>query len=182
MRFPDHNDDVAAAIAWVDDHISEFGGDPSTMMLVGHSGGAGIAAAVTADPSFLAAHDISPARLDCVVLLDSAGYDVTAAAQGPGAQLYVDAFGDDPGVWAQASPIEHVGDGPLAARVLIVTRGRVPRVAEAHAFADRVVAEGADAQVVDVSPLTHADVNNLIGTGDEIMTPLIAEELQRCRE
>lgn len=31
-------------------------------------------------------------------------------------------------------------------------------------------------------PYQHLDVNNLIDTSDEIMTPLIAEELQRCRE
>lgn len=181
VRFPDHNNDVAAAIAWIDAHIDEFGGDRSTMLLVGHSAGAGIAAAVMADPSHLAAHGITPDHLDCVVLLDSAGYDVSAAAQGPGADIYVDAFGDDPAIWARASPIEHVGDGPLPARVLIVTRGGVARVDVARTFADRNIAEGTDAHVVDVSPLTHEEVNTAIGSGDDTMTPLIAEELQRCR-
>jgi hypothetical protein len=33
-----------------------------------------------------------------------------------------------------------------------------------------------------VNPLSHADVNRLIGSGDPTMTPLITETLNRCSE
>ena len=85
-----------------------------------------LAAALTAEPSFLAGHDLDPAWLDCVVLLDSEGYEVSTMAAAN--ELYRNAFGDDPAVWVDASPSEHVGEGPLPAEILIVTRGRAERV------------------------------------------------------
>lgn len=178
VRYPDHNNDGAAALAWIETNIVTYGGDPSKVVLIGHSAGAGIAAALTTDPSFLAGHDLDPAWLDCVVLLDSEGYEVSTMAAAN--ELYRNAFGDDPAVWVDASPSEHVGEGPLPAEILIVTRGRAERVAKAQSFADQLTAAGADARVVDVSPLSHADVNNFIGAGDNVMSALMIEELATC--
>ena len=42
--YPTHNQDVAAAVAWVHDHIRDYGGDPSRIALLGHSAGAQLAA------------------------------------------------------------------------------------------------------------------------------------------
>lgn len=176
--YPDHNNDVAAALAWVDDHIADYGGDPSRVMLVGYSAGAGIAAAVMADPAYLDAHGLDPATLDCVVMLDTEGYDVAAMAAT--SEVYRNAFGDDPAVWAAASPSTHVDEGPLPARALVVTRGTARRTAKAAAFADQLAAAGVDARVVDVNPLSHAEVNRLIGSGDDVMTPLMTDELATC--
>ncbi len=178
VLYPDHNDDVAAALAWVDTHIVKYGGDPSRVALIGHSAGAGIAAALTADPSYLASHDLNPAWLDCVVLLDSEGYEVSSMAMAY--ELYRNAFGVDPAVWAEASPSEHVGEGPLPDDILIVTRGSVQRIAKARSFADRLTAAGADARVVDATPLSHAEINNFIGAGDNVMSALMIEELATC--
>ena len=180
VSFPDHNNDAAAALRWVDQNIAQHGGDPSTVMLAGHSAGAGIAASLVADPSYLAAHDLAPAWLTCTVLLDTAGYDVAAAAQGAGAEIYVAAFGSDPAGWVAASPITHVGEGPLPARALIVTRGQPARQAEAQAFTDALIAAGVDAELVDANPLTHAEVNNQIGVDGTEMTALMTTELTRC--
>lgn len=178
VRFPDHNNDVAAALAWIDGHVADFGGDPSRVMLIGHSAGAGIAAAITADPSYLAGHDLDPGWLGCVVLLDTEGYDVSAMAAT--IELYRNAFGDDPVVWADASPAEHVGEGPLPPEILIVTRGRAERIAKAQSFADQLTAAGAAVRVVDVNPLSHGDVNTLIGAGDNVMSSLMIDELASC--
>jgi len=52
--------------------------------------------------------------------------------------------------------------------------------ARAQSFADQLTAAGADARVVDVSPLSHADVNNFIGAGDNVMSALMIEELATC--
>jgi len=37
---PDHTLDAAAAVAWVIEHIDEYGGDPSNVYVSGHSAGA----------------------------------------------------------------------------------------------------------------------------------------------
>ena len=124
VAYPDHNKDAAAALGWIDRNIAAHGGDPTSAMLTGHSAGGSIAASLIADPSYLAAYDMDPSWLDCAVLLDTAGYYITTAASSAGSSdVYQPAFGTDPEVWAQASPIGHVGEGPLPANVLVVTRG-----------------------------------------------------------
>jgi acetyl esterase/lipase len=40
VRFPGFLEDCAAAVRWVSDHASEYGGDPRRIVLVGHSAGA----------------------------------------------------------------------------------------------------------------------------------------------
>ena len=65
----------------MNDEISAYGGDPDRVVLVGHSAGAGIAAAVVSDPQYLAPHGLAPDWIDCAVLLDTEGYDVAAMAE-----------------------------------------------------------------------------------------------------
>ena len=182
VAYPDFNEDVAAALAWVHDEIAGHGGDPDRVLLVGHSAGAAIAAALIADPRYLDTVGLAPAWIDCAVLLDTEGYDVAemAARDGRTGAIYRNAFGNDPSVWADASPSAHVGDGPLPGDVVIVTRGGQRRVAAAQAFARQLRFAGSHVTVADVSPLSHADVNRLIGSGDRTMTPLMADTLARC--
>ena len=78
MRFPTHDEDVAAAVAWVHDHIAEHGGDPDRIALLGHSAGAQIAASVATDPRYLGAHGLGLDALRCAGALDTEGYDVAA--------------------------------------------------------------------------------------------------------
>jgi acetyl esterase/lipase len=121
--------------------------------------------------------------LDCVVLLDGAGYDVAKATQADrSAGLYLRAFGDDPAVWADASPANHVGEGPLPSRVLVVVQGGEGRVATVRSFADQLATAGADAELANVSPLTHLEVNEQIGVPESVMTSLMTAELSRCRQ
>jgi arylformamidase len=180
VTYPDHNEDVAAAIAWVHEHIGEHGGDPSTVLLVGHSAGATIAASVAVDPTYLATHGLAPSALNCVVLLDPAGLDIAAIART--SDLYPYVFGNDPDVWRDASPPTHVGAGPLPARVLLVVRGSEHRRRGATEFADQLRRAGSDAVVADVDPRGHDELEILISSGDEVMGQLMLDELDRCAD
>jgi acetyl esterase/lipase len=53
VRFPEFIDDGAAAVAWVQQHAREFGGDPDRIVLMGHSAGAHIAAMLALDDAYL---------------------------------------------------------------------------------------------------------------------------------
>ena len=55
MRFPSFIDDGAQAVRWAVDHAAELGGDPSRIVLIGHSAGAYNAAMLALDPRYLAA-------------------------------------------------------------------------------------------------------------------------------
>ncbi|MGO1297415.1 MAG: alpha/beta hydrolase [Vibrio sp.] len=55
VRFPVFVQDGAKALAWVDDHIQEYGGDRDRIFVSGHSAGAHIGALLTADERYLKA-------------------------------------------------------------------------------------------------------------------------------
>jgi acetyl esterase/lipase len=53
VKFPVFLDDAAAAVAWVQQHAQEFGGDPRRVVLMGHSAGAHIASYLALRPEVL---------------------------------------------------------------------------------------------------------------------------------
>ena len=180
VHYPTHNEDVAAAVAWVHENIKRYGGDPRRIALLGHSAGAQIVASVAADPRYLTAHDLAPSDLGCVAPLDTEGFDV-ARMGGSGVPIYLDAFGSDPAVWAEASPLTHVTTADDVPPHLLVRRGTAGRQRLLQQYADAVAATGAPVTVVDGTGLSHADVNTRIGApGDTVMTPPLDAFLADC--
>ncbi|MEJ1965801.1 MAG: alpha/beta hydrolase [Gammaproteobacteria bacterium] len=60
VKFPDFLDDAAHAVAWVQQHAQEFGGDPHRVVLMGHSAGAYTAAYLALNREFLARRGAKP--------------------------------------------------------------------------------------------------------------------------
>jgi acetyl esterase/lipase len=54
VRFPGFLEDAAAAVRWTHDNAARFGGDPSRIVLAGHSAGAYIAVMLALDQRYLA--------------------------------------------------------------------------------------------------------------------------------
>ena len=166
---------------WLARTAPELGVDPERIALLWPLGSAlGIAAALAADPGYLAAEERTPADLACVAPLDTEGFDIgrVVAGGGPAAPLYVAVFGTDPQRWEDLSPITHVGEAELP-DLFLVTRGLPERRAAVADFADAARAGGGEVTVVDLPGFSHAAVNRRIGDPtDEVLTP----ELQRWLE
>jgi arylformamidase len=180
VRYPSHDEDVAAAVAWVHDHIASYGGDPGRIALVGHSAGAQLVAGIATDERFLGAHGLGLDALRCVAALDTEGYDITrmAAAGNP---VYLAAFGDDPATWSDASPLRHVAPGKGIPPFLVVERGTAARRRAAETFARRLRDAGVEVTIIDAAALTHGQVNSEIGApGDTVMTPPLSTFLAGC--
>ncbi len=77
-RYPGFIEDVARAVAWTKANARRFGGDPSRLFLVGHSGGAYIAAMLALEARWLAAAGLSRDDIRGVVGV-SGLYDVAPA-------------------------------------------------------------------------------------------------------
>jgi len=89
--------DVAKAIRWTREHIREYGGDPSAIVVMGHSAGAQLAALVCTDDRYLKAEGIPLSAIKACVPVDGDSYDLPmqlkAVEEGPAAS-YALAFGD----------------------------------------------------------------------------------------
>lgn len=183
VRYPDHNEDVARAVAWLFDHAEEYGLDTNRVAIMGHSAGAQIVASLTTDEHYLEDVGLGLDRIRCSFPDDTEGFDVEArvAMRNRGARLYAAIFGSDAAVQREASPIEHVEAGKDIPSMLLVERGEPARVAQLHEFADALREADVDVTIIDANGYSHMDVNRLVGsTTDPVMTEPVTAFLGDC--
>lgn len=163
---PTHVQDVASAIAWLYRNIADYGGNPDALFLIGHSAGAHLVALVSTDERYLNAEGLSLGSLKGIVCLDGAGYDISASMDdGPLlAMLCRQAFGDDPVVWEDASPITHVEAGKDIPPFLLIHAGdRQASREAASAFGGRLEEAGVEVSFFHASNKTHSSLNKDLG-------------------
>ncbi len=182
VMYPIHEQDAAAAVAWVHAHIGGYGGDPERIVLMGHSAGAHLVSLVCADESFLKAHGLPLGVIKGTVSLDTEGYDIPAhMRQQDMTGIYENAFGTDPVLWKKASPICHVASGKGIPPFLLVTRGLSARRKLCTDFAAALQHAGVEAKVVDATGYSHNEVNSRIGApGESVVTPPVMQFLSTC--
>jgi acetyl esterase/lipase len=153
-------DDVAHALAFVQQHAAEWGGDGDKVLLMGHSAGAHLVALLDAAPDRARAAGARPWL--GTIALDSAAYDVPAIMQRRHLPLYDTAFGKDPAQWTALSPLEQLhGAGPPLLAVCSSVRLDDP-CSDARRFAARAVAFERRVEV-QPQPLSHAEINATLG-------------------
>jgi acetyl esterase/lipase len=151
--------DLAAALAYVHKHASEWGGDGARIVLMGHSAGAHLAALLAADPSL--GGKSAPQPVLGTVALDSAAYDVTQIMSGRHVGLYDRAFGRDPAFWRAASPSLQVRGKPAPA-LLVCSSRRRESCDQAVGFAAILKRAGGRATVLPQN-LSHMEINAELG-------------------
>jgi len=158
-------EDVAAALAWIYLHIFKYGGDPQKLYIMGHSSGAQLAALVATDERYLGLNGLKLSILHGVILLDAAGLDIPGTMSPSSAFMYTTAFGSNPTVWADASPINHVAPGKGIPPFLVCVAGQVPAFGQSsQQFASQLNASGIHARLVIALDKTHASINDDVGT------------------
>jgi acetyl esterase/lipase len=157
--------DVASALAYVQQHAANWGGDGARVTLVGHSAGAHLVALLAADPSLAYAQG-AKAWLG-MVALDSAAYSVPRIMSLPHAGLYDRVFGSDEAFWRKVSPLDRL-QGKTQPMLLVCSSQRLLSCTQAQTFAKAVNDKGGRAQVLPEA-LTHAQINAELG-GDSDYT------------
>ncbi|WP_324074731.1 MAG: alpha/beta hydrolase [Erythrobacter sp.] len=157
--------DIGAAIKALRGQAQSGGFDPDTIVLMGHSAGAHLAALVATDPQY--AGDEAFAAIKGVVLLDGAGYDVVNAAATPTMELptlYKDVFGTDPARQKALSPITHVGGKDAPHWLALYVAERPGSKMQSEALTRALAKAGADASAVAITGTDHGRMNRDLGT------------------
>src|SRR5262249_10978023 len=103
--------DVAKAIRWVHDHATEYGGDPKSIFVMGHSAGAHLAALVCTDDRYLRAEGLPLSIIRGCVPVDVSVYDVPKRLKEGGDSAPADlleVFGKTEASRRELSPVPHV--------------------------------------------------------------------------
>lgn len=151
--------DVARALAYAQQHATEWGGDPQRFVLMGHSAGAHLVALVSASPTIARAQGAQPWL--GTIALDSAAYDVAQIMQRQHYRFYDRVFGSDPVTWAADSPTTQ-----LSARIppflAVCSSKRQDSCPPATEFVAKAASFGGHAQTLQEDK-THAELNKELG-------------------
>ena len=158
--------DVAAALAYTQQHAQDWGGDAHRVVLMGHSAGANLVSLVAADPSY--AKQTGAAPWLGTVSLDSAAYNVVDIMQAPHLSLYDPVFAQNRQLWQAASPTLQLSGRP-APMLLVCGTGRADSCPQAQAFAAAAETLGTRTQV-DPVDLRHGEIDSELGTPGALTT------------
>jgi acetyl esterase/lipase len=154
-HWPQFLEDCAAAVKWVRDHVASYGGDPSALVLMGHSAGAYNALALAVDRRWLARVGMDPRRdLKAVVGLSG---PYTMEPHGP---LEDGIFDVKQGY---TEPIDHADGESPPLLLMIGDKDRIAEPANSDEVAARVRKLGGVAEVVHYPLLGHSDTLDALG-------------------
>jgi len=179
--------DVAKAIRWVHDHAGDYGGDPATLIVIGHSAGAHLSALVCTDERYLKAEGLSLANINGCVPIDGDSHDLPMHMKA-NAGKKVEAtdrerFGGE-SLQKELSPVMHVAKDkniPPFLILHIVDRAKPETQAQAERFAQVLRAAGVPAKTYGAAGKDHSTLNNDLGLPDDKATAELFEFLSRAR-
>ncbi|MGL4420160.1 MAG: alpha/beta hydrolase, partial [Gemmataceae bacterium] len=162
--------DVALAARWVVEHIAEYGGDPDTMILMGHSAGCHLVALTTLDPTILPNAKLRANAFRAVVCWSGGTFDLVHKYKTDEKfHAYIrNAFGNDEAAWRAASPITHAKNGAGGPPFLFVTtdpQGDSFRIATK--LKEQIAENGGKASTLILENRTHKTANALLGAPDD---------------
>jgi acetyl esterase/lipase len=172
--------DIAKALRWVHEHAEEYGGDPDTIFVMGHSAGAHLAALVCTDDRYLKAEGLSPAIIKGCVPVDTAVYDVVKQIESvgpPRSATYSGVFGDSESQ-KELSPITYVARGKGIPPFLILhVADRPDSKAQSGMLAGALQDAGVSVKIVPAEGKTHGTINSDLGLPDDKPTRAVWEFL-----
>ncbi|MBS0207985.1 MAG: alpha/beta hydrolase [Planctomycetes bacterium] len=180
--------DVARSLGWVHKHIAEHGGDPSRILVGGHSAGAQLAAIIATDDRYLKAEGVPFAALRGCIPVDGDTYylpaiiavaELRAYMHGlpmPGKSGHRVKFGNDPEKHLDFSAVTHVAKGKdIPPFFIMFVSGHPDTSAQARRLAMALESAAIPVRLYGGRETTHSKLNNDIGLADDLGTKALVE-------
>jgi arylformamidase len=179
--------DVAKSIRWVHEHISQFGGDPQRILVMGHSAGAQLAALMCIDDRYLKAEGLSLSIIKGCVPVDGDTFDVPAIIETAEHRLRVHGlpmpklghrlkFGNDPAKHRDYSAVTHVARDKRIPPFLIIHVAEHPDTnAQAQRLEIALKGAGIPVKRFAAKETTHSRVNENLGVPEDPTTHALFE-------
>lgn len=162
--WPAGPEDVGAALRWVIDNIASYGGDPSRIVLFGHSAGATHAGTYAAMPRFHGPKGLGIAGL----VLTSGIYDVASFPVNDGYRSY---FGTDASLYPERSPIAGLRKLPVPSLLVYAELDPQPFIPQFETLAAAMAdAPGGKPRTLVLPQHSHLSLGYAIGTDDTALT------------
>lgn len=163
--------DLAKSVRWVRDHAAEHRGDPSSLIIMGHSAGAHLAALLCTDDRYLKAAGVPMTSLKGCVPLDVSAYDIPKRIHDVDdgiSKTFKTVFGADDAAQRESSPVHHIAkDKHIPPFLLLHVASRDDTKAQAHWFTEKLHASSIAARVVAAEGKTHGTISSDLGGADD---------------
>jgi acetyl esterase/lipase len=179
--FPDYPLDVAKAVNWIYQNISNYNGNPNHIFLMGHSAGAHLAALVGVDSRY----GLDSSKLKGLILLDGAGYDIPLALETANTEIrtemFKQAFGTDLVAQKQASPIYQIQlDKKIPKTLILFVQKRKDSQIQSGNLHQKISDSGNISEIYPILNTSHEDINTNLGKSDfeatQRVTKFLAED------
>jgi acetyl esterase/lipase len=187
--------DVASALGWVHKNIAAHGGDPTRLLVMGHSSGGQLAALMCTDDRYAKAEGVSLTTIKGCVPVDADTFDIPAIIEVAETRArahrlplptygHRQKFGNDPEKHRDFSAVTHVArDKGVPPFLILHIAGHPDTTAQARRMAAALVEAGVSVKVVAGRETTHASINDNLGAADDPVTrevfAFVAEAIKR---
>jgi acetyl esterase/lipase len=159
--------DLAQSVRWVRDHAAEHRGDPNSLIIMGHSAGAHLAALLCTDDRYLKAAGVPMTSLKGCVPLDVSAYDIPKRIHDVDdgiSKTFKTIFGTDEAAQREVSPVHHVSkDKGIPPFLILHVASRDDTKAQAHWLAGKLTEASITARVVAAEGKTHGTISSDLG-------------------
>ena len=174
VQHPAHVRDVARAYAWTVANIAQFGGDPTSVVLSGHSAGGHLVSLLALNERYLDEQGLDDRAIQGVIGL-SGVYDVTNV---PTDIISSQVFTSDPDARRDASPVVHVGDDEPPF-LLLYAQFDIPTLdTQAERLHARLTARGNESRIREIRGRIHSTIVLQIGNRGDPTTAEMLDFLQ----
>ena len=179
--------DIAKSLGWVHENIAQHGGDPTRILVMGHSAGAQLAALICTDDRYLKAEGVPFSVLKGCVPVDGDTYDVPAIIETaetrrrvhglPQAKVgHREKFGNDPAKHRDYSAVTHIAKGKNIPPFLILHVADHPdTTAQAQRLAAVLKDAGIPTKVFGAKETNHSRLNENLGLPEDAPTKALFE-------
>jgi acetyl esterase/lipase len=175
--------DLAKSLRWIRDHAREYRGNPDSIVVMGHSAGAHLAALLCTDERYLQAEGVPFTSLRGCVPIDVSVYDLPKRLKDGGSvppATYTAIFGDSEASQREFSPVTHIAkDRHIPPFLILHVASRDDTRAQSHWLADKLLEAGAPAAVVAGEGKTHGTISSDLGGADDPPTLEVWKFLQK---
>ncbi|CAF2530928.1 unnamed protein product [Rotaria sp. Silwood2] len=156
--------DCAAAVIWVHQNISNYGGNPDRIFLMGHSSGGHLIEFINCNSRFFIQHNMTN-PIHGIILLDAFGLDMheylnqASSKNSKHYNTFIEVFSNNPEKWSEASPMKYWKNIRNPHLILIGERTYPSIQAQnRHLFGNLIASKKAPAEFYEIPHRHHTEM------------------------
>lgn len=177
VRLDGFMQDAARAVAWTHMHADEYGGNPDSLFLMGHSAGAHIGALLVTDIHWLAAVGMQPRQLDGFIGL-AGPYDFLPLKDAD----FIDMFGCTHAAQLRSQPVHYVNGDEPPMLLMQGTTDKVVRPRNATSLAMALRQEGEPVELRLYPDIGHSAILLALSRPFRSKAPVLDDSVRFIRQ